>query len=158
MASILILDDEDAMREALRMVLEEDGHEVNEASDGISGIELYRKRPTDVVVTDLIMPQKDGIETIRDLRREFPRVKIIALSGRGGTAINANLERAKRVGADLTLLKPCEPSEIREAIRSLMEPKKKAQHQSGSKPQCLAEQAQGSKSGTESSTQSKAKS
>ncbi len=129
MASILILDDEEAMREALRMVLEEDGHEVSEASDGISGIALYREQPTDIVVTDLIMPQKDGIETIRDLRREFPRLKIIALSGRGGTAINANLERAKRVGADVTILKPCEPEEIREAIRDLMEPKHKVKQE-----------------------------
>lgn len=119
MARVLILDDEEAMREAMRMVLEEDGHEVTEASNGVTGLEMFRAQPADVVVTDLIMPQKDGIETIRDLRREFPSVKILAVSGRGGIQINANLARAKRVGADMTILKPCEPAEIRDAIRSL---------------------------------------
>ncbi len=125
MARVLILDDEEAMREVIRMVLEEDGHEVAEASNGVQGLEMFRERPSDVVVTDLIMPQKDGIETIRDLRREFPSVKIVALSGRGGIQINANLARAKQVGADMTILKPCEPAEIRDAVRSLMEPDKK---------------------------------
>ena len=125
MARVLILDDEEAMREALRMVLEEDGHEVDEASNGVTGLELFRKRPSEVVVTDLIMPKKDGIETIRDLRREFPMVKIVALSGRGGIQINANLARAKQVGADITILKPCEPAEIRDAVRSLTESNKK---------------------------------
>ncbi len=76
-------------------------------------------------MTDLIMPQKDGIETIRDLRREFPNVKIVAVSGRGGIQINANLTRAKQVGADMTILKPCEPAEIRDAVRSLTESNKK---------------------------------
>ncbi len=125
MARVLILDDEEAMREAIRMVLEEDGHEVAEASNGVTGLEMFRERPSDVVVTDLIMPKKDGIETIRDLRREFPNVKIVALSGRGGIQINANLTRAKQVGADLTILKPCEPAEIRDAVRSLTESSKK---------------------------------
>lgn len=125
MARVLILDDEEAMRDAIRMVLEEDGHEVAEASNGVTGLEMFRERPSDVVVTDLIMPKKDGIETIRDLRREFPSVKIVALSGRGGIQINANLTRAKQVGADITILKPCEPGEIRDAVRSLTESNKK---------------------------------
>lgn len=126
MARILILDDEEAMREVTRMVLEEDGHEVEEASNGVAGLEMFRARPADVVLTDLIMPQKDGIETIRDLRREFPDVKIVAISGRGGTGVNANLERARRIGADLTIQKPCEPRDIREAVRSLTEAKKES--------------------------------
>ena len=125
MARVLILDDEEAVREVIRMVLEEDGHEVAEASNGVTGLEMFRAQPVDVVVTDLIMPKKDGIETIRDLRREFPNVKIVALSGRGGIQINANLARAKQVGADITILKPCEPCEILDAVRSLTESNKK---------------------------------
>ena len=121
MARFLIMDDEEAMREVMRMVLEEDGHEVEEASNGVAGLEMFRARPADVVVTDLIMPKKDGIETIRDLRREFPNVKIVAVSGRGGLQINANLERARRIGADVTIQKPCEPRDIRDAVRSLTE-------------------------------------
>lgn len=119
-ASVLILDDEDLMREAIRMALEEDAYEIQEAENGLVGLELCRKNPVDVVITDLIMPVKDGIETIRDLRREFPDIKIIALSGRGGTSMTANLQRALRTGADLTIAKPCEPHEIREAVRKVL--------------------------------------
>lgn len=120
MARILILDDEELMREVLRSLLEQDGHDVSEAPNGLVGLDLYRKAPADVVITDLIMPYKDGIETIRDLRNEFPNVRIIALSGRGGLHINANLERAKLIGADVGICKPCEPREIIDAVRLLL--------------------------------------
>ena len=126
MARILVVDDEELVREAVRLALEEDGHEVCEAPDGVAGIASYRSEPADLVVIDLIMPGKDGIETIRDLRREFPEIKILAVSGRGGVQINANLERAKRVGADLTLPKPFDPDTIREAVRSLAPGKQKS--------------------------------
>ena len=119
MARILIMDDEEHMRDALRSALERDGHEVRDAPDGIVGTQMFRDEPADVVITDLIMPRKDGIETIRDFRREFPGVKILALSGRGGIHVRANLERALQVGADLTLAKPCEPDDIRKAVRVL---------------------------------------
>ncbi len=67
------------------------------------------------------MPQKEGIETIRELRKCCPAVKIIALSGRGGVAINANLERARRVGANVAIQKPCRLEEVREAVRELLD-------------------------------------
>lgn len=121
MAKVLIVDDEDVLREALRLALERDGHEVCEASDGDSGTRMFREKRADLVITDLIMPQKEGIETIRELRRSCPRVKIIALSGRGGVAINANLERARRVGADMAIQKPCQLEEVREAVRRLLD-------------------------------------
>lgn len=121
MARVLIVDDEDALREALRLALEQDGHEVFEATDGDSGTRLFKDKGVDLVITDLIMPRKEGIETIRDMRRERGDIKIIALSGRGGVSMNANLERARHVGADVAIQKPCELEEIREAVKTLLE-------------------------------------
>ncbi len=119
MARVLVLDDEDDMREAVRLALERDGHEVCEAADGVTGLKVFRDCPTDVVITDLIMPNMDGAEVIRDLRRDAPTVKIIALSGRGGVCIKANLDRALLTGADRALMKPCDFDELRRAVTEL---------------------------------------
>lgn len=120
MARILIVDDEELMREAVRVALEQDGHECHEAENGQMGLLMFEEKRPDIVITDLIMPQKEGIETIRVLRKRHPDAKIVALSGRGGITLNANLERARQVGANATLLKPCNSDEIREAVRALI--------------------------------------
>ncbi len=123
MARILVLDDEELMREAVRHALERDGHEVSEASDGPTAMGLFKDHPSDVVITDLIMPNMDGTEVIRDLRRAAPGVKIIALSGRGGICIKANLDRALLTGADRALMKPCDFDELRRAVGELTKAK-----------------------------------
>ncbi len=120
MARVLVVDDEELMREAVRFALEQDGHEILEAENGQMALRLFEEKHPDVLITDLIMPQKEGIETIRVLRKRHPGAKILALSGRGGITLNANLERARQVGADAALLKPCNSDEIREAVRSLI--------------------------------------
>lgn len=119
MARILVLDDEDHMREAVRLALERDGHEVSEVADGATALSLFRDHPTDIVITDLVMPHKDGAEVIRDLRKLSDQVKIVALSGRGGICIKANLDRALMTGADRALMKPCDFDELRRTIREL---------------------------------------
>src|SRR5262245_4567508 len=119
MARILVLDDEEHMREAVRLALERDGHDVSEASDGVTGLDVVRDQRVDVVITDLIMPNMDGAEVIRDLRRDSPAVKIIALSGRGGICLKANLDRALLTGADRALMKPCDFDELRRTVREL---------------------------------------
>ncbi len=119
MARILVLDDEEHMREAVRLALERDGHEVAEVADGATALALFRDHPTDIVITDLVMPHKDGAEVIRDLRKLSSRVKIVALSGRGGICIKANLDRALMTGADRALMKPCDFDELRRTIREL---------------------------------------
>ena len=119
MAHVLVVDDEELMREAVRIALEQDGHEVSEAENGSVALRAFANQKPDVVITDLIMPRKEGIETIRDLRKKYPDAKIIALSGRGGIALNANLERALMVGADAALLKPCDFEELRSTVREL---------------------------------------
>lgn len=119
MARILVLDDEEHMREAVRLALERDGHEVSEVADGATALSLFRDHPTDIVITDLVMPHKDGAEVIRDLRKLSSRVKIVALSGRGGICIKANLDRALMTGADRALMKPCDFDELRRTVREL---------------------------------------
>ena len=106
MANILIIDDDNQFREMLRQMIERDGYEVIEASDGKEGIALYRKNPTDLIITDLIMPEKDGIETIQELKKDFPEIKIIAISGGGRLGPNDYLQLAKMLGAQRTLTKP----------------------------------------------------
>ena len=85
MARILIIDDDEQVRRYLRKILEAQGHEVVAASDGKLGIELCREEPTDLIITDIFMPEKEGLETIGELRRDYPDVKIIAISGGGRT-------------------------------------------------------------------------
>ena len=121
MAHILIIDDDDQFRNMIRQLMERNGHEVEEASGGKEGIRLYRENPTDIIITDLIMPGKDGIETIQELKKEFPDVKIIAISGGGRVGPQDYLHLAKMFGARQTLTKPINLSELLNAIDELLE-------------------------------------
>jgi len=120
MALILLIDDDSKIREVLQQILEHAGHEVMEASDGKEGLSLYRKRPPDLVVTDIVMPKKDGLETITDLRIEFPGSKIIAISGGGRLDPKLYLELAEGFGADHLLTKPFGHEELLEAVQDLL--------------------------------------
>jgi len=120
MPNILIIDDDNQFRTMLRKMVERNGYEVIEASDGKEGIKLYRKNPTDLIITDLIMPEKDGIETIQELRKDFTDVKIIAISGGGRLGPHDYLHLAKMLGAQRTLTKPIELDELLKAIEELL--------------------------------------
>src|SRR5262245_58011117 len=111
MARILVIDDDADLREVMQETLQSAGHEVLLAPDGIQGLELQRASPADVVITDIFMPDKEGIETICELKQEFPGVKIIAMSG-GGTHVRkpAYLSTASELGADVVLRKPFAPA------------------------------------------------
>jgi two-component system cell cycle sensor histidine kinase/response regulator CckA len=100
---VLVVDDEEGVRRYLRMVLEEAGYIVNEAADGKEALDLALEDPPEVVITDLVMPEQEGIETIRALRRRVPQLAIVAISGAfGGQFLNT----AKILGADAILDKP----------------------------------------------------
>jgi DNA-binding response OmpR family regulator len=103
---VLVIDDEATLRQTMRRMLESAGHTVMEAENGRVGLEVFRLQPADVVVTDIIMPQKEGIETIRDLRVIAPGVRIIAVSGGGRNQDMDFLRIARKLGADATLAKP----------------------------------------------------
>lgn len=120
MARILVIDDNPGMRRMLRRVLECEGYEVVDAPDGKVGVRLYLEEPTELVITDLIMPQKDGMKVIMELRREFPGVKIIAISGDGCVGPDHYLPAAKNLGAQRILAKPFERREILEAVGELV--------------------------------------
>jgi len=120
MYRILIIDDEEMIRRILRRMLETEGFEVADAPDGRVGMRLQRESPADLVITDLIMPEKEGLETIKELREEFPQVKIIAISGGGWIAADPYLVTAKRIGADRTLAKPMERKSLLAAVRELL--------------------------------------
>lgn len=121
MARILVIDDEEVIRVQLRLVLEEAGHEVDEAGDGEAGCRLFRERPTDVIITDMVMPKKDGANTILDLWRDFPDVRIIAISGGDGTSTPEEfLEYAGAFGALRTFAKPVAHDELLAAVDELL--------------------------------------
>ena len=106
MALILVIEDDQAMRKVIVSALKTAGHTVTEAENGQAGLSLLSVYQPDVVVTDVLMPEKDGIETIRDIRAGKHNVKILAISGGGRLANAAFLNTAKEFGADLVLQKP----------------------------------------------------
>ena len=120
MERILIIDDEPQIRSMLTLMLEREGYEVVEASDGVDGIKIYRQNPADLIITDLIMPNKDGIGMIIDLKKEFPNVKIIAMSGGGLNKPDGYLKGAKKLGAACTLTKPIDREKMLEAVREIL--------------------------------------
>ena len=128
MGSILIVDDEEDIRDALTMVLESAGYDVKVASNGNKAVELQRE-PADLIITDIIMPGKDGVSTIKEIRQEFPGIRIIAISGGGGVqpveyvpeaiTTTAYLAAAKEAGADMAFTKPFEREDLIQAVNDL---------------------------------------
>ena len=106
MATILVIDDDPQICDLLQQVLREEGHVVHSALNGVEGISQYSQHRPELVFVDILMPGKEGLETILDLRREFLNVMIIAMSGASeGTKINL-LELAQQLGAQHRLIKP----------------------------------------------------
>ena len=106
MARILVIDDDPSLRRTLRRMLERAGHQVVEAEDGARGLDLVRAAAPDLVVTDLLMPEQDGIETINMLTAEFPGIPIVAVSGAAEASGGGILMDAHLFGASATLAKP----------------------------------------------------
>jgi CheY-like chemotaxis protein len=114
MARILLIDDEDILRRLTRLLLERGGHEVEEAPDGDAGLRAFRERRADVVVCDLFMPGREGMETIAELRREGARV--VAISGGGAVGAVGLLDVALAMGACAALAKPFGRQELLDAV------------------------------------------
>jgi CheY-like chemotaxis protein len=112
MARILVIDDEELIRETIRMKLEQSGHVVIEAANGVEGLRALEDGLFDLVVTDIIMPDQEGIETIRKIRHRDPRVAIIAISGGGRGRNYQFLDIAKKLGANEALPKPFTGSQL----------------------------------------------
>ncbi len=119
-ARILVVDDEESIRTILRKILEGAGYDVMEAPDGKVALWLFKGRQADLIITDLIMPEKEGIETIMELKQDFPDVKIIAISGGGQGDGGQYLDIAKKMGANSTLAKPFEKEGLLKAVKDLL--------------------------------------
>ena len=117
---LLVADDDADMRQSMRLLLERAGYEVGLAQNGAKALELQRTRPADVLITDIFMPESDGLETIECFRREFPGVRIIAMSG-GGVRFKGEtfLETAGIAGADAVLRKPFDKRVLLDTLRGL---------------------------------------
>ncbi|MGO9015679.1 MAG: response regulator [Dissulfurispiraceae bacterium] len=118
--SILIIDDEKDVRNSLRHVFEFHGYKVFEACNGKEGLDVYRRNMVDIVITDILMPEKDGLETILDIKKEFPKAKIIAMSGFGKGGMDI-LSIAREFGATHCIRKPFQPDEIIRLVNSTLD-------------------------------------
>ncbi|MBL4747962.1 MAG: response regulator [Magnetovibrio sp.] len=120
MSRILIIDDDKFVRMSIRAVLEAAGYDVDEASDAVSGLSLQKSCNFDAVIVDLIMPQQDGLETIKELKANNPDLPIVAISG-GGVFVRKNfVSSAVLFGANATLEKPFEGDELLGAIAKIV--------------------------------------
>ncbi len=120
MARIILVDGDDQLRTVLALVLERAGHTVTAVPDGSRGLAAYRAAPADLVVTDLVMPEREGIETIMELRTEFPDVRVIAISGGGRHPGTDYFQLASRLGASRVLSKPFTNQEILTVIDDVL--------------------------------------
>lgn len=123
MARILIADDEEDLRALLSRALAVAGHEVQAAKDGNEALAVLRTLKVDLAIVDLYMPSKDGIETIMDIRRRYPDIKIIAITGSVPKTGAPILAMAQKLGAHLTLAKPFSVEELMTAVKQVLAPR-----------------------------------
>lgn len=121
MATILVIDDEAPIRRSLRRILQMDGHEVLEAEDGRAALALEASHEVDLIITDVFMPEMDGIEFLLDHQDRRPDLPIIAISGGGFTGKEHVLTDAGMIGAVATLSKPLAVDEVRQAVADALE-------------------------------------
>src|SRR3989441_4967328 len=121
MARILVIDDQEPIRRVVRRALEQDGHEVFDASDGELGMEILESQSFDIVVTDTFMPGQDGIVTLRQIRKRFPAVKVIVISGGDSSGLLDLRKDAELLGAVSSLQKPFNAREVMDKVREALQ-------------------------------------
>jgi DNA-binding response OmpR family regulator len=129
MPSVLVIDDEEEVRDSLRHVLGRAGYEVTLADNGLTGVDMFFDRPADVVIVDIIMPRSNGVEVIKKIRSSFPGARILAISGGGNFSpsykpgaitTESYLAAATQSGADAVISKPFHRSELLSLVRGLV--------------------------------------
>ena len=118
---ILLIDDEEAVRLTVGEILRRAGYEVQSANDGKSGLDLFRRQNFDLLITDLLMPERDGLETIMELRRGRTPLKIMVISGCGQTLGSEYMQIARHLGADYSLPKPFTRVELLAVVAKLLD-------------------------------------
>jgi YesN/AraC family two-component response regulator len=122
MKRILIIDDDFLVRDMLERLMRKSRYDVETAEDGGRALRLHRRHPVDLVITDIIMPEKEGLETIAEFRKSAPAVKIIAISGGGRIGPSSYLRMAKLLGADRTFAKPADTAQLLSTVEELLAP------------------------------------
>ncbi|HYD57197.1 MAG TPA: response regulator [Burkholderiales bacterium] len=117
---VLVVDDNADMRDSLRMLLAQIGFDAEGARDGQQALGIQRTRPAQILITDIFMPGTDGIETIEAFRREWPAMKIVAMSGGGAVATRDYLKVAPDIGADAVLRKPFSLDSLQDVLHALV--------------------------------------
>jgi len=121
MARIIVIDDQEPIRRIVRRALEQEGHEVLDASDGEIGMQLLERQAADVVITDIFMPGQDGILTLRQVRKKFPAVRVIVISGGDSTGLLDLRHDAELLGAVKSLQKPFTAAELIQTVRGVLQ-------------------------------------
>jgi CheY-like chemotaxis protein len=116
---VLIIDDDAELRTTAQQLLESEGFSVSVAANGSEALNLQRRQPADIVLTDVFMPEKDGIETIAELHREFPQAKVIVMSGSNAPMFDNVMVAARELGATRSLHKPLDARMLIDTIREL---------------------------------------
>ncbi|MCG8616993.1 MAG: response regulator [Desulfobacterales bacterium] len=120
MADILIIDDEPSVRKVIATFLERNGYHVRTADNGVTGIREFKKKPPALTITDLIMPDKEGLEMIREMKAIAPDAKIIAMSGGGFGKAQTYLKLAEKFGAVRTFMKPIDSQDILSMVKEIL--------------------------------------
>jgi len=125
MTRILIIDDDTQVRSMLRRTLEGQGYDVAEAGNGNEGIASFSRNPADLIITDIYMPEREGLETIIELKREYPDLRILAISGGSRDMDLDFLPVAQKLGAQRTLAKPIQREDLLSVVAELLAPQDK---------------------------------
>jgi len=120
MTKILIIDDDELILGILRRHYESHSYEVYTAQNGLEGLRIFRENPTEIVITDIVMPEKEGLETIQEFKRDYPDLKIIAMSGGGRIGSDNYLNVAELYGAERVFEKPFKLDEMLLAVQELL--------------------------------------
>jgi len=121
MARILVIDDDPAILQFIKLVLERDKHEVFTTDDGQSGLDLLQENEIDLVITDLVMPEMAGLTVIREIRKSFPQVRIIAITAGIFDHSTNSLQSAHEAGCHITLRKPVLSADILKAVKEVLD-------------------------------------
>jgi DNA-binding NtrC family response regulator len=125
MGHILIIDDDEQLRKMIRKTMEQAGHRVDELENGSKAMERYCENHYDVIITDIIMPEKEGVETIIEICSVYPEAAIIAMSGGGRISSTDCLSMAGNLGARYVFSKPFERKQLLQAVEEIISSRKK---------------------------------
>ena len=122
MARILVIEDDEDIRHLIREILISVGHDITEAENGLEVNDLHKANPFDLIITDIVMPEKEGFEVIKDFKKTDPDLPIIVISGGGRFGTDAHARIATELGADHAIKKPFDDEQLLAAVNACLAP------------------------------------